>query len=104
VTSQPPDTELLTARVRVPEHVVYREFADDTVILNLKSGMYHGMNATAARMLEELSSSASVGDAVETLASELEAPRDVIERDVVGLCRTLEERGLIARDGGTGSG
>lgn len=102
--SEPADTDMLTTRVRVPEHVVYREFAEDTVILNLQSGMYHGMNATAARMLEELCSAASVGEAVEALASEFEAPPEVIERDVVVLCKTLEERGLISRDGGTGSG
>ena len=30
--------------------------ADETVILNLESGMYHGLNSTAARMLQALES------------------------------------------------
>jgi coenzyme PQQ synthesis protein D (PqqD) len=96
-------SEMLAARIRVPDHVVHREFADDTVILNLESGMYHGINATGARMLEALQASASVDVAIDTLSSEFEQPRDVIERDVLSLCRTLEERGLIIRHGGAGA-
>ena len=93
------DRSILDARLRVPEHVVYREFSDETVILNLESGMYHGLNSTAARMLEELERSASVGAAVDPLTTELGQPRDVIERDLIGFCRALEERGLVQRDG-----
>jgi coenzyme PQQ synthesis protein D (PqqD) len=94
------DAEILSARVRVPEHVVYRDFADETVILNLDSGKYHGLNRTAARMVETLDSAASVRSAVDSLAAEFEQPREVVERDVLALCRSLEERGLIARHAG----
>ena len=93
------DRSILDARIRVPEHVVYREFSDETVILNLDSGMYHGLNQTAARMLEELGRSESVADAVDGLTAELGQPREVIERDLLGFCRALEERGLVERDG-----
>jgi hypothetical protein len=98
--SEQDDEAELRGRIRVPEHVVYRDFADETVILNLDTGMYHGLNPTAAKMLETLDSGVAVGDAVERLASEFGQPRDVIERDVLSLCRALEERGLIARDAG----
>jgi hypothetical protein len=98
--SEHDDQALLRTRVRVPEHVVYRDFADETVILNLESGMYHGLNATAAKMLETLEKGTSVGEAVESLAAEFGQPRDVIERDVLALCQTLGERGLIAHDAG----
>jgi hypothetical protein len=91
---------VLRSRVRVPEHVVYRDFADETVILNLESGMYHGLNATAAKMLETLDSGVPVGEAIESMATEFGQPRDVIERDVLALCQALGERGLIAHDAG----
>ncbi|MEA2440576.1 MAG: hypothetical protein QOH76_2000 [Thermoleophilaceae bacterium] len=94
------DDDILAAQVRVPEHVVYREFQDETVILNLDSGNYHGLNATAAKMVETLGSAARVSDAIDSLAAEFQQPREVIERDVVALCRSLEERGLIVRDAG----
>jgi hypothetical protein len=89
--------EMLTARLRVPEHVVYRDFPEETIVLNLDSGVYHGLNRTAARMLEVVQQRDSVGAAVDELAGEFGQPREVIERDLVGLCETLEERGLIER-------
>jgi hypothetical protein len=94
------DRSLLAARFRVPEHVVYRDFSDETVVLNLESGMYHGLNPTAARMLEELRRAASVAAAVDVLTPELGQPREVIEADLLGFARALEERGLIERHDG----
>lgn len=92
------DRGLLNARVRVPEHVVYRDFAEETVILNLDSGMYHGLNATAAAMVKTLNESDNVDVAIELLAASFEKPRELIERDLLALCTQLEERGLIERD------
>ncbi len=89
--------ELLNTRLRVPEHVVHRSFEEETVVLNLDSGVYHGLNPTAARMLEQIDSSDSVGAAVDVLAGEFDQPRERIERDVLALCHALEERGLILR-------
>jgi hypothetical protein len=94
--SGPDDRDLLATRIRVPAHVVYREFADETVILNLESGQYHGLNATAAKMLEVLESASSVDEAVDRLAEAFAQPREVVEPDVLTLCRALSDRGLIA--------
>ena len=70
-----------SARVRVPEHVVFRSFAAETVVLNLDTGLYHGLNRTAGLLLERLDVGRSVAEEV--------------ERDCVELCRELHERGLI---------
>lgn len=102
MTSERDDDATLTGRVSVPEHVVYRDFADETVILNLDSGVYHGLNATAAKMLETLDSGVPVSAAIDSLAAEFGQPRDVIERDVLSLCRALRDRGLIANDASAG--
>jgi hypothetical protein len=90
-----PDAEILSARLTVPEHVVQRAFAEETVALNLDTGGYHGLNATAARMLEQAGKSARIGDTVEPLAAEFKQPSEVIERDLLTLCRDLADRGLI---------
>jgi hypothetical protein len=97
------DRGLLQARLRVPDHVVYRDFGDETVVLNLDSGMYHGLNHTAAAMLKVVGESDVVADAVERLVEQFEQPREVIEPDLLELCRALSERGLIERvDDGPG--
>lgn len=93
------DAASLAVRMRVPEHVTYRHFPDETVVLNLESGMYHGLNPTAARMLETLDASDSVAVAIDSLIIEFDQPRVVVQRDVLALCRQLSERGLISRPG-----
>lgn len=91
--------ELLTARLRVPGHVVYRSFPDETVMLNLQTGKYHGLNATAREMLDALERANSVGAALAELTQRFDAPRDEIERDLRELCADLLERRLIELDG-----
>ena len=95
-----PDTpSLLAAKVKVPQHVVYRSFPSETVVLNLQTGKYHGLNATAGRMLDALARADCVRDAAVELAGSYEQPQDVIEGDLCVLCTSLLERGLIETDG-----
>jgi hypothetical protein len=97
------DRALLSARLRVPDHVVERGFGDETVALNLRSGQYHGLNGVAAAMFGRLRQAEVVGDAVEPLVDEFGVPREVIERDIVVLVRGLEQRGLVELDGDDGA-
>ena len=42
-------TETLQLNVKLPQHVVYRDFVSETVLLNIQTGKYHGLNPTAGR-------------------------------------------------------
>ena len=100
-----PDTmpdipSLMTASIKVPQHVVYRSFPSETVVLNLETGKYHGLNATAGRMLEALERAPSFGEALATITAGYEQPAEVLEQDLRELCDVLHERGLIEIDGG----
>jgi Coenzyme PQQ synthesis protein D (PqqD) len=64
-------------------------------MLNLTTGRYHGLNPTAARMLETLERSESVAGALAELTREYEAPAAEIEKDLRELCAGLLERELI---------
>lgn len=92
-------SSLLASKVRVPQHVVYRSFPSETVVLNLETGKYHGLNATAGRMLEALEKAVTVRDAAIDLAASYDRPQTVIELDLCELCNALLERGLIDIDG-----
>jgi hypothetical protein len=94
------DTEILDAEARVPDNVVYRDFVHETVVLNLQTGTYHGLNRTAGVMLETLKSASTVRQAAAQVAEANEWDRAVVERDIVELCRTLAESGLIEIAGG----
>jgi Coenzyme PQQ synthesis protein D (PqqD) len=91
----PSASSLLTSKIKVPQHVVYRSFPAETVVLNLNTGKYHGLNATAGHMLQELERADSVRDAAAVLAESYEQPQSAIEQDLCELCSALLERGLI---------
>lgn len=93
--ASPSTSDLLAARVRLPQHVVCRSFVAETVVLNLQTGQYHGLNPTAGRMLETLQKTPTVGATVAVLAGEYGVEREQIERDLLALTRGLLERGLI---------
>lgn len=86
---------MLDASVKVPQHVVFRSFPSETVVLNLQTGKYHGLNPTAGHMLDVLAKGGSVRDSAALVAEEYEQPPADTERDICDLCRALVERGLV---------
>jgi hypothetical protein len=93
--------DMLDAVVHVPEHVVHRSFEAETLLLNLETGQYHGLNETGGRMLELLETTdGRVRQAIERLADEYDVDFPEIATDLTSFCTELEARGLIvvARD------
>lgn len=85
------------ARITIPQHVVFRSFVKETVVLNLDTGRYHGLNPVGGRMLEALKEVGVVRDAAARLAQTYGVPAHEIERDLLAFCDELAARGLIER-------
>jgi hypothetical protein len=85
----------LPTMVRVPQHVVYRDFATETVVLNLNTGLYHGLNPTAGRMLKLLDELGDLAAVATAVSNEYRRPRAQIAEDLDTLCRDLLARTLI---------
>jgi len=99
---RPPTHEALpTPRVRLPEHVVYRSFEAETVLLNLRTGEYYGLNPSGARMFELLCETGSTEAAACEAAGEFGQPITVIAPDMAQLCADLVARNLIEVDART---
>jgi hypothetical protein len=95
--------EILDATVVIPQHVVHRTFVSETVVLNLETGKYHGLNRVAGRMLEVLATTGSPRQTASLLAEEFGQPVDQLGCDIADLCSGLARRGLIElRDGSQG--
>ena len=96
MTEEGPDREeLLAGQARIPPGVVRREFPTETIVLNLDTGQYHGLNPTAGRMLEAMEASPTVADAAARLAQDYDQPVERLEGDLVQLCSDLLARQLI---------
>ena len=88
--------EILDGTATVPENVVYREFEAETLLLNLGTGRYHGLNATGARLLELLGETGGdVRLSIERLAGEHGVGPGEIEGELAEFCAALVERGLL---------
>jgi coenzyme PQQ synthesis protein D (PqqD) len=93
--SEEAQANLLDAAVVFPQHVTFRSFASETVALNLRTGQFHGLNATAGRMVDLIQGSVRPRDAVAALAAEFGVSDEQIVRDMADLLAMLLERGLI---------
>ena len=83
------------ARVRIPQHVVHRHFPAQTVVLNLHTGRYHGLNPTGGRMLDALGEAPTVAAAARIVADRYLQPQADVECDLCELCAQLLARGLV---------
>lgn len=91
-----PRERMLSAAVRVPQHVVFREFPAETVVLNLDSGTYHSIDPVGGRFLQVLQHAGSVQEGLGRLQAEFEDQEPArIETDLCAFCAGLAERGLI---------
>ena len=89
--------------VGVSPNVAYRVFEEETVVVDLAKGAYYGLNLVGGRMLAALDECATIGEAIDRVASEFDEPRERVERDMQALCASLLERNLIEVSGGTSS-
>ena len=87
--------QIKTCRAVVPRHVVFRILVSETVLLNIDTGLYHGMDAIGSRFFEVMRESADLRAAVRALVQEFEAPEERIRSDLIGYCLELLDRGLI---------
>src|ERR671915_475793 len=94
-TALPDQESLAQARIVVPQHVVHRSFVSETIVLNLQTGIYHGLNVTAGRMFDLLHRTGDFNDTADALVAEYDRTAAEIKRDLRALCGDLLQRGLI---------
>jgi hypothetical protein len=82
-------------RVRVPDHVVFREFPEQSVVLNLDRGHYHGLNRSGSVMFGLLANGETLGAVADAVANRYRLSPEQAQQDVSRLCATLLQRGLL---------
>lgn len=88
-----------TQTLAVADHVTFQQVGNETVLLNLASGHYFGLNAVGSRIWQLLANGCARAEICNTIAAEFDAPMADIERDADALLATLLENGLLRRSG-----
>jgi hypothetical protein len=82
-------------KVTVPAHVLFRELHGESVLLNLNSERYFGLDEVGTRILSVVADSASIEEAYQTLAAEYEVQPEELHSDIQKLLSDLLDQNLI---------
>ena len=85
----------LMDQVTIPEQVMARQVGEETVILDLASGTYFGLDPVGARIWQLLGEGRALAEVCESMLAEYDVSRDEFERDLTELLDALGEKGLI---------
>ena len=82
-------------RVRIPDDVLISNLQEESVILNLASERYFGLDDVGTRLLSVLSTSYSIEAAYKILLAEYDVDEAVLRQDLLSLIEQLAAQGLV---------
>ena len=95
----PPMTDDFTiennSRLSVPQHVLARTVGDETVLLNLASEQYFGLDGVGSRLWELFEAGVNFAEAISTLTNEYDVDRETLTVDMRAIVSDLVSRGLL---------
>jgi len=86
-------------RAVVAADVLVQELQGESVLLNVRSGRYFGLDEVGTRMWAALTTAESLRAACDTLAGEYDVEPERLERDLRSLVEKLAEHGLVEVSG-----
>jgi len=84
-------------RVRLPDDVLISNLQEESVILNLDSERYYGLDDVGTRFLSVLNGSDTVEAAYEVLRREYDIDAHVLRQDLLELIENLLKQGILIR-------
>jgi hypothetical protein len=93
--ARPLNQKMKTTSIKISSSVLFQELSGETVLLDLDSESYFGLDAIGTRIWQLLSEGQEVSTVVDALLQEYEVEREELERDVSELLERLSTAGLI---------
>jgi len=82
-------------RVAIPDCVFAERVGDETVLLELQSGQYFGLNPVGTRLWQLLGETGDTTRVLELMVQEYDVELERLTRDLDALVGTLVERRLL---------
>src|SRR6187399_764805 len=82
-------------RVSIPEHVYAETVQDETILLELASGSYYGLDRVGTRLWQLLSELQATEAVTAVACEEFDASPEELTGDIEALVRELADRGLL---------
>jgi hypothetical protein len=84
-----------TDRVQSPPHVLVRFLDKESVLLNLETERYFGLDETGTRMWQLVTAAPSIAEAYQELQNEFDVESEVLRAHLTELLGRLVENGLL---------
>lgn len=85
----------LDSRIRVNDDVLFQELHGEGVLLNLKTGVYLGLDPVGTRVWQLLETHSLLSEILAALLVEYEVPEERCAQDLVALVADMERQGLV---------
>jgi Coenzyme PQQ synthesis protein D (PqqD) len=85
----------ITSRVRINETVLFQELQGEAVLLNLKTGVYLGLDKVGARIWQLLGEHDVLSEVAETMLREYDLTEERCREDLLHLVKKMEEQALV---------
>lgn len=82
-------------RVEVPRHVLVRFLEKESVLLNLETERYYGLDETGTRMWQVVTATPSIETAYAQLLSEFDVEAELLRQNVSEFLGRLADDGLL---------
>jgi len=81
--------------VRIPDEVAVRRLGSETILLNLVTGTYFGLDEVGSRFVELLETSGEIAAVHRVMLQEFEVTAEVLEADLLRLAQEMCAKRLL---------
>lgn len=85
----------INSTVSVTSDVVSCDLVEEAALLNLKDGIYYGLNPVGARIWNLIQKPITVGEILDVILEEYDVERDVAQADLMELLEQLLKKELV---------
>ena len=86
----------LESEVRATDNVLFQDLHGEGVLLNLKTGVYFGLDPVGARIWQLLEKPTILSRILESLLTEYDVAREPCAQDLLVLVAEMEQQELVA--------
>jgi Coenzyme PQQ synthesis protein D (PqqD) len=88
------------SQVSIPKNVLVQTFENESVLLNLDSEQYHGLDDVGTSMWLALTQTGTIQAAFERLLTEYQVEPGTLKQDLDDFVKKLRQRGLVELSAG----
>ena len=85
----------LTSTIKISDDTVFRNLQDEIVLLNLKNGMYYGLDVVGAKTWQFIEKHQSLQKVHDLLMKEFDVTEEQCAKDLLDFVSSLHEKKLI---------